>query len=402
MDTITHGIAGALIAKALCKGDDMLALRPMNRQRVITWTFMFGAIFPDSDVLRDIFSKNPMLILTWHRSITHSLICLPLWALALAALTRWFLRWRKWDSPGFAALTGLYGIAIFSHILLDLVTTFGTMIWSPLKWSRPAWDLIFIVDLTFTAILLLPQLIAWIHRDPEKMRRRILWICIIFLPLPALFSFLLQNVGAPVSLETVALATMLLVILIAGPALGRCGLRVRLATWNRAGLAVACAYLVAAVFAHRIALQHVREFAAFEHLDAENVGALPLPPSLWRWDGLVNTPHGVYEVRMDLARAPQFNTAAASPAATPIEYTFFPDARENPYIDQARRLPDVQKVLWFARFPLTRFHREGAQMVVLFSDLRFPQARRGRAHPFTYEVRFDLAGNLLSQGWLRD
>jgi len=27
---------------------------------------------------------------------------------------------------------------ILSHILLDLVTTFGTMIWSPLELSRPA------------------------------------------------------------------------------------------------------------------------------------------------------------------------------------------------------------------------------------------------------------------------
>jgi len=28
------------------------------------------------------------------------------------------------------------------------------MIWSPLQWSRPAWDLVFIVDFTLTAILL--------------------------------------------------------------------------------------------------------------------------------------------------------------------------------------------------------------------------------------------------------
>jgi hypothetical protein len=250
--------------------------------------------------------------------------------------------------------------------------------------------------------VLLPQLVAWVYSDPERMRRRILWMCVIFLPLPLLLSMLLQNVGAPISVETVVLAMTVLVVVLAAPALGGWGLRVRLATWNLAGLLLACAYIGSAVFAHRAALERVRAFAAFEHLQAENLGALPMPPSVWHWDGLVNTPHGVYELRMDLAHTPQFNSGSAQSAVVPIEYTFFPDAHDNPYIEQARHLPDVQKVLWFARFPLTRFRREGAQMIVEFSDLRFSPARPGRAHPFTYEVRFDLAGNLLSQGWLRD
>src|ERR1700674_5859901 len=172
MDTITHGIAGALIGKALFRGDDMITLRPMNRGRIVTWSLMLGAIFPDSDVFRDMVSHNDLLILTWHRSITHSLLCLPLFAVALAALTRWFVRWRKWDAPSFAALTGIYAIGILSHIFLDLVTTFGTMIWSPLQWSRPAWDLIFIIDLTFTALLLGPQILAWVYRQAEGLKNR--------------------------------------------------------------------------------------------------------------------------------------------------------------------------------------------------------------------------------------
>src|SRR6266446_5473241 len=96
MDTITHGIAGALIAKAAFRGQDMLGGKPVNHGRIITWSLMLGAIFPDSDVLREFFSHNSLLILTWHRSITHSLVCLPIFALALAALTRWFVSWRKW------------------------------------------------------------------------------------------------------------------------------------------------------------------------------------------------------------------------------------------------------------------------------------------------------------------
>src|SRR4051794_6994059 len=150
MDTITHGIAGALIGKAVFGGEEMFAGRPMNRARIATWSLMLGAIFPDSDVFRDMVSHNDLLILTWHRSYTHSLLCLPIFALLLAGLTRWIASWRKWDTPSFAMLTVIYAVGILSHISLDLVTSFGTMIWSPLRWSRPAWDIIFIIDFTLT------------------------------------------------------------------------------------------------------------------------------------------------------------------------------------------------------------------------------------------------------------
>jgi len=84
-----------------------------------------------------------------------------------------------------------------------------------------------------------------------------------------------------------------------------------------------------------------------------------------------------------------------------IEHTYYPDALPNPWIDQARQLPEVQKVLWFARFPLTRFHKEGDEAVVEFSDLRFPHIRPDRAASFTYRVRFSGAGNVIAQGWVR-
>src|SRR5271163_4838604 len=152
MDTITHGIAGALIGKAVFCGDDLFALHLMNTRRVIGWSVMIGAIFPDIDTLRDVFSSNELLMITWHRSITHSLVCMPIFALLLALLTRGLCRYLRWEAPPFGALAGLYAAGILSHIFLDLVTTYGTMVWSPLGWSRPAWDLIFIVDFTLTGI----------------------------------------------------------------------------------------------------------------------------------------------------------------------------------------------------------------------------------------------------------
>ena len=393
MDTITHGIAGALIGKAIFRGEDMFALKPVNRGRIITWALMLGAIFPDSDMLREWFSSNPLLILTWHRSVTHSLVCLPIFSLFLAALTRWIARWRKWDAPSFAVLAGIYAVGILSHILLDLITSFGTMIWSPLKWSRPAWDLVFIIDFTFAALLLCPQILAWVYRQAEGLKNRaiVTWSVLSLLSLGVAAFW--KNVGAPISAQTAIVIIMLLAAFFLLPATRGKGLRVRYSSWNRAGLAAAVIYIVAAVYAHRVALRRVQDFTSLFHLQVESLGALPLPPSIWHWDGLVNTQHGVYEVRLDLSEA--------SPLAS-IEHRYYPNAIPNLYVDAARRLPEVQTVLWFARFPVTRFHKEGTDAIVEISDARFPQVRKDRPASFTYRVRMDESAKVLSQGWVKD
>ena len=395
MDTITHGIAGALIGKAVFRGEDMFASHPMNRSRILTWSLMLGAIFPDSDVLRDFFSSDKLLIVTWHRSITHSLLLLPVWALLLAGITRAFANSRKWEGPSFAALAGIYAVGILSHILLDLVTSFGTMIWSPLQWSRPAWDLIFIVDFTLTAILLVPQLLAWVYARPEKVQRRAVATWSVFLPGPFLIAKIGERAGAPISGQVVLSAMLIFAALFLLPAVLGWGVKIKHDTWNRAGFAAALIYVACTVFAHHVALLRIQKFAELYPLQVESIGALPLPPSLWRWDGLVRTERGVYELRMDLADKP-----ASDGELVALEHHYFPDAPANSYIEVAKRLPEVQKVLWFSRFPVTRFHKEGDVAVVEISDVRFVQTRRDRPAPFTYRVRFSLDGNMLSQGWV--
>jgi membrane-bound metal-dependent hydrolase YbcI (DUF457 family) len=426
MDTITHGISGALMSKALFNGDDLFASRPMNRQRIVTWSTMLGAIFPDSDVFRDIFSRDPLLVISWHRSITHSLLCLPIFALLLAALTRWIVRWRKWDAPSFLVLTGVYAAGILSHILLDLATSFGTMVWSPLKWSRPAWDLIFIIDFTFTGILLVPQILAWVQERPEKARRRAIASFAIF----ALATFVIQRiadaVGAPISSASVLLFVFILAAFFLLPLptaekiqrsqrsdldeqdLARTNIRRR---WNQFGLVCACLYLGLAFLAHHSAFSRVKSFATMQKLDVQSMGALPLPPSLWRWDGLVQTTRGVYEIRTDLSQKSPFRTSSDTnslerstgnqPELPPIEYRFYPDAGPNVYIEAAKELPQVQKVLWFDRFPVTRYHEEAGEPIVEFSDMRFPRMGKGRTPAFTYRVRFSPSGKVIDQGWIK-
>jgi membrane-bound metal-dependent hydrolase YbcI (DUF457 family) len=406
MDTITHGIAGALIGKAIFRGDEMFTTRAMNRARVITWSLMLGAIFPDSDVFREMFSRNEMLILTWHRSITHSLICLPIFALLLAALTLAIARWRKWDAPSFAAVTGIYAIGLGSHIFLDLVTSFGTMIWSPLRWQRPAWDLIFIVDFSLSAVLLVPQIAAWAYAEREGLRQRALQCWLVSLLGTLAVGAVARIVGAPISAGAIFTVIVILGAIFLLPALKGFGLKINRASWNLAGLVAAIAYLAAAFYAHNTALARVQKFVAMEHLAPQAFGALPLPPSLWHWDGLVLAPRGVYEIRIDLGDpGTDNNDAGTAPAVSlqglPLEYRFYPDAPSNLYIESALQLPNVKTVLWFARFPVTRFHKEGTDAVVEISDLRFPHLRPDRPASFTYRVRFSAQGNVLSQGWAK-
>ncbi|HKW57356.1 MAG TPA: metal-dependent hydrolase [Candidatus Acidoferrum sp.] len=404
MDTITHGIAGALIGKAVFRGEDLFASRPMNRARVVTWSLMLGAVFPDSDMVREFVSHNPLLIMTWHRGVTHSLVCMPVFAVILGGLTSAVTRWRKWDAPSFAALSGIYAMGILSHIFLDLITTFGTMIWSPLGWSRPAWDLVFIIDFTFSAILFCPQILAWVYRKPEGLKNRAAISWSIFSLASLGVAAISNSVGAPISAAAAVSVIAVLAALFLLPSVRGAGLRIRSATWNRAGLAAAALYILAAFLLHHAALDRVQKFASLFELQPESLGALPLPPSIWHWDGLVRTAHGVYEVRFDLS-APRSTSEPQAPGSdglASLEHRYYPDAAPNPYIDAARRLREVRTFLWFARFPVTRFHKEGNEAVVEFLDMRFASSRRDRPSGFTYRVRMDQSANVISQGWERE
>jgi hypothetical protein len=277
------------------------------------------------------------------------------------------------------------------------------MIWSPVKWSRPAWDLIFIIDFTLTAIFLVPQIVAWVYAQEKGLRRRALVSWIVFAAATVGVAFIALSVGAPISMQAILVVAVLLAAVFLLPGIRHWGLRVRLATWNLAGLVLAVAYIGAAAYAHHVALARVDNFASSLRLDVQSRGALPFPPSLWHWDGLVLTPRGVYELRMNLSgeSAEVQATGAVAPADASLTYRFYPDAAPNPYIEAAKRLPEVQTVLWFARFPVIRFHKEGSNAIVEISDLRFPQMRPDRPASFTYRVRFAADQTILSQGWVK-
>jgi len=276
-------------------------------------------------------------------------------------------------------------------------------VWSPLDWSRPAWDLLFIVDFSFAGILLIPQLLEWVNRDAPHAKRRALVMWVIFVPSPFVIAAIGRLVGAPISDVATILACLVFSLLFLLPAYRGWGARIKPATWSRAGFSAACVYISLAAYAHHVALERVKSFVAFEKIQPEVEGALPFPPSLLNWDGLVRTSRGVYEFRMDLSKKNPFAAEAeltvAGSSAPPIEYKYLPDAPANLWIARAKQLPEVQKVFWFARFPVTRFHMENGQAVVEISDARFPKIRPDRPGGFTYRVRFDAAGNVSAKGW---
>jgi membrane-bound metal-dependent hydrolase YbcI (DUF457 family) len=395
MDPVTHGITGALLGKGYFSE---------RYGRVAVFAATLGAVFPDIDVTADLVSRDPLAIVKYHRAITHSWVALPLFAFLLALLTRltvpWLkkrsLRFRDIESPPLAMLTLIYGIGIASHIILDGMTSFGTRMWYPISSERVSWDLLFIIDLTFMAILLLPQVLAWIYsqtrssssEDLSKSRRRA-WRMWIGFTVGALAAWLLTKAASyPFRLWVVTLVSPLLAGLIFLPAIKHWGFRVTRARWCQAGTAAAVLYLFGCALAHHAALVRARSFADSSHIEIDRIGALPIPPSLLDWGDSIRSPHGLYEAQFDL-RTPD-----------PPDFRFVPDSPSDRYIADAFALPDV-KLFWnFARFPsISSFVEDGDHIVELGESRSSDRQRRG-PQPFTYRVVFDPSGHLIEQGWL--
>lgn len=386
MDPVTHGITGALLGKGFFS---------KRQERVAIFAAVVGAVFPDIDMIAELFSRDPLALVKYHRSITHSFVALPLFAALLALLTPPALNWLKrrserfrgLEAPSFAMLTLIYGTGIASHIVLDGMTSFGTRLWYPLSDARVSWDLLFIVDITFTTILLVPQVLAWIYRDPERSRKRATRMWALF-TLGALTLWpLARAVGYPFQLRVVFIASAVLAIAFYGPAIRGIGFRLTRARWCQLGMLATVAYLFACGVAHHRALSSVKQFAAEHHLAVDRIGALPTPPSLLDWNDDIRAPHGVYEAQLDLRDS------------HPPAFRFVPDSPPDPFITRAFKLPNVRLFWHFVRFPSILSFPAGRDHVVEIGGNRLSTGRRRGPQPFTYEVVFNHRGKLLAQGW---
>jgi inner membrane protein len=142
MDTLTHALSGALLARATAGNAEAL---PLARRLALG---AVAAAFPDVDIMMSL--GSPIAYLLNHRGLTHSLVALPVWA--------WLLAWlasRLWRAPrGWRPYFAVTAMGVGIHIAGDLITSYGTMIFAPLSDARFALGTTFVIDLYFSGIIL--------------------------------------------------------------------------------------------------------------------------------------------------------------------------------------------------------------------------------------------------------
>ena len=141
MDPLTQGLLGATIGQAAYG-------RRLGRSAIV-WGAL-GGMLPDIDVVAS--AAGPMGEFLYHRGPTHSLWFGPV---SGALLGYWLWQHgRQRGAPGTRAdWVGLMILAIFTHPLLDLFTTYGTQLLSPLSNHRFALDAVAIIDPIYTLML---------------------------------------------------------------------------------------------------------------------------------------------------------------------------------------------------------------------------------------------------------
>jgi inner membrane protein len=373
MDTVTTAIGGALLGRAL----------PEDRRGPIGVAVVtLASVVPDADIIFEAFNNDPLGGLTQHRAITHSLlgaaILGPLLALAC---------WRFGKDKNYRRLLLLSLFGLFWHMFTDLATSWGTMVFYPFNRDRVVWDLLFIIDFTFSAILLLPHVVAWIYSQPQSALRRggLIWTALVAFTALAI-SLVSPMFRAEFDWGLFGLFSALLAFLFLLPRLRGWGFRQRTVTFCRIGVASLAVYLGVCTVAHFRAVRLVESMAREKKLTVRSLGALPQPLSPFRWSGLVLTPEGVFQSWFNLLDS-----------GTP-QYQFFP-TEENGYVERARQLPEVQTYLWFARFPVAQYRDEAGRHIVDFSDRRF-QSQEDRNPGFIFRVVFDAGGKVHSKGFV--
>ena len=168
MDNITHTLIGATLART-----------PIGRAgRGATIALILASNAPDIDIVAS--AGGALRYLEWHRGPTHGPLGLVGLGLATAGLVlagrAAIDRWRGSPAAGsssrnasYAAITMVSMVGVLLHILMDLPTSYGSRLLSPIDWHWYAFDWMPILDIyllgTLTAGLLIGQ------RWPAARRR---------------------------------------------------------------------------------------------------------------------------------------------------------------------------------------------------------------------------------------
>lgn len=160
MDSITQITLGAAVGEAV--------LGKKVGYKAALWGAALGT-FPDLDVLIYPFVDS-VSELYFHRGISHSFV----FAVAISPIFGWSISrihnqldvgWKKWASLVFWV--------IFTHILIDIPTTYGTQALQPFSNYPVTLDSIFIIDPLFTLPILLGLLVSLFLQRSSKLRLHI-------------------------------------------------------------------------------------------------------------------------------------------------------------------------------------------------------------------------------------
>lgn len=335
MDTITHTLVGAVLAKTI------------DEEKIGYWGTVSGmamGAFPDIDFVLGLFNRQ--FYLQYHRDFTHSLILIPFYAL--------FFSWLFTKISKRSHLWSFYKICLpvlISHVLLDLLTSYGTMILSPFSDHRFSWDLVFIIDLIFSGIVLLPLMAGLFLKRGGR------WIC-------------------------------------GGALIGLGG------------------YILFCWFQHHQALQEVRGFAKGLKEEVTQIAALPQPGSPFRWALYAETENQIFQGFVDMKKEdlPALPSTAAS-FFERLDSLYYPSGRvpfqsmeklpNSPWVRKALTTEGVKFYYWFARFPVVKsVDSTNGRHRIDFMDLRF--FLPGLRLPFVYFVEFDDLGEIRSEGFVKN
>lgn len=137
MDTLTHTVLGA------CLGD-AIAGKKMGK-RAMVW----GAVannLPDIDVVTSLWMSQADGLLA-HRGFTHSfLFALVMTPMMAYPLYRRFIHYNYSLSDWIL----LFGSGLFTHVLIDALTAYGTGWFEPFSHQRVSLNVLFVADLLYT------------------------------------------------------------------------------------------------------------------------------------------------------------------------------------------------------------------------------------------------------------
>jgi inner membrane protein len=163
MDSLSQIVLGGAVAAAIA---------PMGHRRAALLAGAALGTLPDLDsFLIKPFVSDPVMLMTMHRSFSHSLLVLPL----VGALIWWLCR-RREGRVHAAPVRWFWAIqlALITHPLLDAFTVYGTQLWWPLTPPPTMWSSVFIIDPLYTIWLLIACVLAWVVPKKPLAQRALL------------------------------------------------------------------------------------------------------------------------------------------------------------------------------------------------------------------------------------